>query len=393
MVEAASTQCESLKYTQFANCHPVEERADGLVVVATAAAPYNPLYYAVVGTAAEPFDAVAADYVMRGVSALICALAIALVGVLPRADARRAVDPARVHGLDDARCSSTPRRCRPRTRWRSSPRCMTWCALLAVASGRLEPRWERRLVWLAGAAAVATVVPRTLGPMWLAVVGLVLAVFVGRRRLAEVVRAHTVPVVTCLALVVLATLGSAAWSAYRPVRASPRTSRRPRCPWTRSRRCSPSCGRCRSSAPSRSAGARLRWASTCSTCWPWCRSSSPAYGVPPVASGWPILGAVALTILLPIGLTLATAASQGADLAGALPAAARRRHPADVRPGARPAASRPARVRRRRRLRPRRHRCAGLVGGARPGARGRPDRRARTRPRVGHPAPRAARGD
>lgn len=70
------------------------------------------------------------------------------------------------------------------------------------------------MVWLAGAASVATVVPRTLGPIWLALIGVVLAVFIGRRRLVEVVRDHRLPISVSLVLVVLATLASASWSAY-----------------------------------------------------------------------------------------------------------------------------------------------------------------------------------
>jgi hypothetical protein len=310
MVEAASAQCESLKYTQFANCHPVEERADGLVVVATAAAPYNPLYYAVVGTAAEPFDAVAADYVMRGVSALICALAIAIsafclalmrAGPWTRLGFMVSMTPMLVYTTSVPAPNSLE----------IVTALMTWCALLAVASGRLEPPWERRLVWLAGAAAVATVVPRTLGPMWLAVVGLVLAVFVGRRRLVEIVRAHTVPVVVCLALVVLATLGSAAWSAWTGLFAE-----------------SPDVAAASVSVDPVESLQPVVWTLQIIGAFPFRGSPAPMgvyvlyllAVVPFLVAGVrrtagrervAVLGAVALTILLPIGLTLATAASQG----------------------------------------------------------------------------------
>ena len=213
MVDAASNQCDALPYTMPGNCHPVAELDDGLVVVATAAAPYNPLYYFLVGTAAEPFDGIAAIYVMRSVSALMCAFGAAVAafclglmraGPWTRLGFTAGLTPVLVYSASLPAPNSVE----------IVAALIVWAALLATASEHTEPAWARRCAWLAGLAAAVVVVPRALGPFWLALIGLVLAVFLGRSRLGHVLRVQRPPVVTGLVLVVVAVGLSATWSAY-----------------------------------------------------------------------------------------------------------------------------------------------------------------------------------
>jgi hypothetical protein len=213
MVKAAEEQCDALGYTTYGNCHPVEFRDDGTVVVATSAGTYNPLYYAFIGYVAKPFDGATADYVMRSASALACALGIALAALclgLMRAGpwARMGLAVAMTPTLLFTSVLPAPNSVE------IVAAMVTWCALLAVFSAQLSAQTERRLVWVAGIAAVVTVIPRQLGPLWLALIAVLLLLFVGPRRLQAVFLQHRAPVVLGTLAVAAATAGTVAWSAF-----------------------------------------------------------------------------------------------------------------------------------------------------------------------------------
>nr|WP_237448693.1 DUF2142 domain-containing protein [Nocardioides flavescens] len=177
IVRAASAQCESLDYPGPDNCRPAQVTPEGRWRVATAAGPYNPVFYAVVGTAARPFAGDAALYVMRGVGAALClvvvlaALAVALsqrpgrwerlgllVALTPVVTFSTAI-PA-PNGLEMA------------------AGLLTWCSLLAVARERRPDLVGWYLA--AGAAGVALLGSvRMLGPLWLALICLVVLVVGG----------------------------------------------------------------------------------------------------------------------------------------------------------------------------------------------------------------------
>ncbi|MDO9496030.1 MAG: DUF2142 domain-containing protein [Nocardioides sp.] len=75
---AARDTCEALEYTGPDNCRPSSAPdADGQVLIASAASAYNPVYYTVVGSAARPFEGVAALYAMRLASLVLCDLLLA----------------------------------------------------------------------------------------------------------------------------------------------------------------------------------------------------------------------------------------------------------------------------------------------------------------------------
>lgn len=74
---AARAGCEELTYVGPDNCIPTTRPdAHGQVLIASAAAAYNPAWYFVVGTAARPFDGAQAALAMRLCSLLLCNLAI-----------------------------------------------------------------------------------------------------------------------------------------------------------------------------------------------------------------------------------------------------------------------------------------------------------------------------
>ena len=61
-------------YTGVYNCRPASDLGDGTVQIASAAARYNPVYYAVAGLAAAPFHGNANLYALRIASALLCSV-------------------------------------------------------------------------------------------------------------------------------------------------------------------------------------------------------------------------------------------------------------------------------------------------------------------------------
>jgi hypothetical protein len=81
IVTAARLECQNLIYTKDRDCVGTPD-GDGTTRVASGAGRYHPLFYAVIGTVAKPFDGVSALYAMRFATAL---LAAAFVWVAARA--------------------------------------------------------------------------------------------------------------------------------------------------------------------------------------------------------------------------------------------------------------------------------------------------------------------
>jgi hypothetical protein len=213
IVREARPQCEALPYTEYGNCNPVETLENGLVVVATAAGPYNPAYYAVIGYAAKPFDGVAAGYVMRFTSALLCAGCIALAayylglmgaGGWTRIGLYASLTPMLVYTTAIPAPNSIE----------IVTALVVWAALTALGSGQLSGRHEGRAVVVAGIFAGLTALPRTLGPLWLLLIGLTLLLFFGVGRLREIWSLHRARVLGGCVFTILCGIASAAWSSY-----------------------------------------------------------------------------------------------------------------------------------------------------------------------------------
>ena len=81
IVDAARAECQALRYTKDRDCVGTPA-GEGTTRVASGAGRYHPLFYAVIGTAAKPFDGATALYMMRIATAL---LAAAFVWVAVRA--------------------------------------------------------------------------------------------------------------------------------------------------------------------------------------------------------------------------------------------------------------------------------------------------------------------
>ena len=77
IVAAAHPVCTWLKYTAHDDCNGVRRIDDRHVLVASAAARYNPAFYWVIGSVAKPWTGAAALYAMRAAAAAMCAAAIA----------------------------------------------------------------------------------------------------------------------------------------------------------------------------------------------------------------------------------------------------------------------------------------------------------------------------
>ncbi|CAN5616508.1 hypothetical protein BH11ACT8_BH11ACT8_06720 [soil metagenome] len=83
IVAAAHDACSALKYTGRDNCTAVTgSETGGSVLVASGAATYNPVWYAVVGTVAKPFSGTTALFVMRLTNILLCDLMLLLAAAL-----------------------------------------------------------------------------------------------------------------------------------------------------------------------------------------------------------------------------------------------------------------------------------------------------------------------
>jgi hypothetical protein len=168
IVIAAQKQCTSLSYVGHDNCHAVTT-SDGRSLVATSAAGYDPIFYAVVGTVAKPFHGAAADYAMRAATAVLCALLLAMgVGVLAFAGTGRWATLGVLAALTpEVLFSGTI----------PSPNgieiglaFILWAALLAAVRRGEDTVLQRRLLLIGAAVAFPLAFVRLLGPMWVVLV-------------------------------------------------------------------------------------------------------------------------------------------------------------------------------------------------------------------------------
>ena len=208
LVRAAEAQCEALEYTGQDNCEAIDDVGGGRVAIATAAGNYNPLFYWVVGTAAEPFDGAAALYAMRVANAFLCALGISLAALLLGGITRGWGRIAFLAALTPVLVYSTvvPG---PNGLEMIAGLCL-WASLLRLTEA--PGRHGAALFALAGGAAAALGVLRLLGPAWMAAIVVTVMVFAGpatiRRRLAE----HPRPAALATLLAAAGTVAGGVWT-------------------------------------------------------------------------------------------------------------------------------------------------------------------------------------
>lgn len=207
IVDAARSECQNLSYTRDGDCVGTPD-GHGTTRVASGAGRYHPLFYAVIGTVAKPFDGATALYAMRFATAL---LAAAFVWVAARASSCWARSRWPYLGIAVA--------CTPVAIYSSAiaaPNGVEMMSALALWTSLIgllvaPPEHVRRLAAYAGVSGGVLATLRPLGPLWcLLILG---AVLVGVRtdpgRLKELLRR---PAVLGGALLVLVSaLQATAW--------------------------------------------------------------------------------------------------------------------------------------------------------------------------------------
>jgi MFS family permease len=221
IVDAAQKQCTSLIYVGRDNCHAVRTSGDRSLV-ATSAGGYDPSFYFVVGTVAKPFSGAAADYAMRAATALICALLLAVgVGVMTFAGTGRWTNLGVLAAITPEVLFSGAI---------PSPNgvemgvaLVLWAALLAAVRHGDDVRLQRRLLVVAGIAAVPLTFIRLLGPMWVVLIVGAVVVTIGWRQAWAVVRRHR----RVVSVIAGATIAGVCWWAAWQVIASHATGVQP----------------------------------------------------------------------------------------------------------------------------------------------------------------------
>jgi len=194
MVEAAHTACQRLKYMKPGNCAPLSSPdANGDVLVGSAAASYNPLYYAVVGYPAvmlAPDSGTAMVIVMRLLTALWCDLLIA-AALLVTVRASRTMWPTltvMATAMPVLLCASTA--AAPNGVHMAAGLLM-WTTMTALIFGADPPRRHgTTLIALWSLASSIVLVTHPTGPLWFVLNSTLGLLLVGTKRLRALVRAH-----------------------------------------------------------------------------------------------------------------------------------------------------------------------------------------------------------
>jgi hypothetical protein len=167
IVRAASPVCQMYKYVGHDNCFPIGEVKHGQAQVATAAGAYNPAYYVIVGTLARPFGGAAADFAMRAVSAILCALLIAWAAAVTARWASTAWPLVTLAvGLTPALVYSTAMAAPNGITYASA--ALVWAAFMGLVRAGTEATDGHRFALPLVFGSVALVATHTSGAMWLA---------------------------------------------------------------------------------------------------------------------------------------------------------------------------------------------------------------------------------
>ncbi len=193
VVAATNPACETFHYVGPANCSAYADAGAGMVLVACAAARYNPAFYVLVGYPASLFHGTAALSVMRVVAALLCAAMLTLAALAVRTWARTgwpllglflAATPTVLYSTSLAAPNGL----------NIASGLALWASLLGLVEADSTARTRRWLRVLAAVAAVVLVNTHTLGVVWLGLTVAAVAVQRGRLtlpRLAPGERRHS----------------------------------------------------------------------------------------------------------------------------------------------------------------------------------------------------------
>jgi Predicted membrane protein (DUF2142) len=208
IVRDAEPYCSSLPYTGPDNCNAVDTVEPGVVTVGSGAARYNPVFYSLVGSVAQPLDGAPAMYVMRAVNALLCSLLVAAAAWGTSLWARTRWPLVALFAVLTPVAMYTTAVPGPN----GVEMCGAlglWAALLGF--GTVDAPVRRRLLVLATVCAVPLTLVRGLGPLWLAVIVLVAWLHVGPRRTFALLRETPRTAAGCLLGIGLVALGAVGW--------------------------------------------------------------------------------------------------------------------------------------------------------------------------------------
>jgi hypothetical protein len=207
IVEAARPVCESYDYTGPVNCQGADRVGDGLILVQSGAATYNPLFYWLIGTPARAFSGADALYAMRVAGALLSTLLIFLAAACALAGSRSvwptlglavALTPVAVFSTAMAAPNGIE----------IVAAVAVWCGLLRIVQDRDHVPLATVTV-VAGGVVLAVV--RLMGPIWLALVVLACVALARREAYADLWNRHRRLMFGAVAVVAAALLFSAWW--------------------------------------------------------------------------------------------------------------------------------------------------------------------------------------
>jgi 4-amino-4-deoxy-L-arabinose transferase-like glycosyltransferase len=211
-VRAAQAQCRTLQYNGTSNCTPSATLPDGNVLIASSAAAYSPVFYAVVGTLARPWDGVTALYVMRGTASLIGAVLLAVAAWCLTTFSRTAWPVAGlVLGLTPMAVYTSMIPAPNSVELTAAT--LLWCALLAIQ--RASPHYHGRLFVAAGLCGAILGSVRSSGPLFVVAI-VAFVTLLAPRRTWELVRRRPLAIAAVAGVTVVSTLYQVWWVVTQP---------------------------------------------------------------------------------------------------------------------------------------------------------------------------------
>ncbi len=211
LVEAAAPVCRWYDYTGPDNCRAVTERdSSGRVDVASAAALYNPAWYAVIGTPSSLFSDYGFLYALRILGAALCALVLGAATYAVRLASTSMWPLLAILGVATPTLMYSTASAAPNG-LEMSAGLLVWCSVLALRA-RHSTRTEGVLVGLFTVGAVLLVLPRLMGPFWLALILVSMLPVVSVRRWREILGSSRVTAVASVGAVGAACAMGLAWS-------------------------------------------------------------------------------------------------------------------------------------------------------------------------------------
>lgn len=211
IIDAANPVCASMPYTGLEDCAAQTLLPDGRGAVVSGAARYNPVFYWLIGTLADPFTGYTALYVMRIVTAILCAAFLGMAAAAAAISSRAgwalvgplvAATPVAIYSGSIAAPNGVE----------IGAAMLVWCALLGMSRGDLTASRQRTLVWLSVIGALPLVTVRALGPLWLALLVLTVLMMVGGRQAINTCKRTPRTIMAASAIVLVGTLMAAAWT-------------------------------------------------------------------------------------------------------------------------------------------------------------------------------------